>query len=80
MRNDSYLHFEITGAIIKAYYEVYNILGYGFLEKNYENALKAELEEMGLKVVQQEKVNVFYKGESIGDYFYGFSRGGCSNC
>ena len=33
----------ITDKIIKSFYTVYNILGYGFLEKVYENALKLEL-------------------------------------
>lgn len=33
------LHSEITEKIIKTFYKVYNTLGYGFLEKVYENAL-----------------------------------------
>lgn len=37
--NDNYKHSEITNLIIKAFYNVYNKLGYGFLEKVYENAL-----------------------------------------
>ena len=37
------LHEEITGSIIRAFYTVYNTLGYGFLEKVYENALAHEL-------------------------------------
>lgn len=34
------LHEEVTQVIIKAFYTVYNTLGYGFLEKVYENALR----------------------------------------
>ena len=41
-------HNELTEQIIKAFYQVYNTLGYGFSEKVYENALALELVEMGL--------------------------------
>jgi GxxExxY protein len=43
------LHSETTDLILKAYFNVYNTLGYGFLEKVYENALLIELKGMGLK-------------------------------
>lgn len=52
-------HANITGEIIKAFYKVYNALGYGFNEKVYENALFLELNELGLNVLQQEAINVF---------------------
>jgi len=54
------LHENITKKIIEAYYKVYNSLGYGFLEKIYENALKIELKRANLKVDQQKNVKVFY--------------------
>jgi GxxExxY protein len=60
---------ELTNKIICAFYNVYNILGHGFLEKVYENALVMELKKYGLSVVQQESVKVFYEGEQVGDYF-----------
>jgi GxxExxY protein len=44
-------------------------LGYGFLEKVYENALAMELRRIGLKVEQQAKISVFYEGKVIGEYF-----------
>ena len=69
MRNSTYQHSELTGEIIKAFYEVYNTLGFGFLEKVYERALLLELRDMGLKCVAQQKIDVHYKGENIGDYF-----------
>ncbi len=47
------LHQEITSKIIAAFYKVYNNLGYGFLEKVYENALVIELNKVGLTVRQQ---------------------------
>jgi GxxExxY protein len=59
---------EITEQIIKAFYKVYNTLGYGFLEKIYENALYIELTEMGYKVDRQKRVLVYYKEHIVGDY------------
>jgi len=64
-----YLHQEITERIIKCFYEVYNQLGYGFLEKVYERAMLKELSGKGLRVQSQVPVKVFYKGENVGDYF-----------
>lgn len=46
-------HVELTREIIGSFYDVYNSLGYGFLEKVYENALVLELQEKGLQVEQQ---------------------------
>lgn len=63
------LHKELTDKIIKAFYKVYNTLGYGFLEKVYENALKIELEKSGLNVVPQMPIKVYYEGEIVGEYF-----------
>jgi GxxExxY protein len=63
------LYEELTDAIICAFYKVYNILGHGFLEKVYENALAIELKKSGLSVTQQEGVKVFYDGAQVGDYF-----------
>lgn len=63
------LHSEITGQIIKSFYEVYNTLGYGFLEKVYENALAFELRKAGLTAEQQRPIIVRYKGIAVGEYF-----------
>jgi len=65
----SLIYPELSNKIIKAFYNVYNTLGYGFLEKVYENALKIELQEMGLLVEQQKHIKVFYKTLEVGDYF-----------
>ncbi|MEO5591519.1 MAG: GxxExxY protein [Chitinophagaceae bacterium] len=61
-------HEELTEKIIKAFYKVYNTLGYGFLEKVYENALCIELMEMGFKVAKQKKHLVYYFGHVVGEY------------
>ena len=52
-------HQQLTEQIIKAYYKVYNTLGYGFLEKVYQNALEIELQNRGLRVVPQAPIQVF---------------------
>ncbi len=67
--DDDYLHSDLTKTIIQGYYQVYNTLVYGFLEKVYENALMIELKKSGLNALQQEMINVFYQGEQVGDYF-----------
>ena len=63
------LHKEITSKIISAFYAVYNTLGYGFLEKVYENALVIELEKRGLTIEQQLPIQVYYEGKVVGEYF-----------
>lgn len=68
MEND-YLHKELTSEIIKRFYIVYNFLGYGFLEKVYEKALKYELEKAGLLVERQKPINVYYETELVGEYY-----------
>jgi len=68
MNTDNYKHSGLTEKIIKAFYKVYNTLGYGFLEKVYENAMFIELEEMDLFVEKQKHVTVYYKEEVVGEY------------
>ena len=63
------LQSELTEKILKVFYIVYNKLGYGFLEKVYENALCIELKKMGLRVVKQQPINVYYDREQVGEYF-----------
>ena len=59
------LTYKINGAI----FEVNKILGAGFLEKVYENALLVELRNIGLKCKAQVPIEVIYKDELVGDYF-----------
>lgn len=61
-------HEEITEKIILAFYKVYNTLGYGFLEKVYENAMFIELESLGFKVQKQKAIIVYYFGNVVGEY------------
>lgn len=60
---------QLTSQIIKAFYKVYNTLGYGFLEKVYETALFLELSEMGFKVEVQKPIDVYYSEKVVGEYF-----------
>lgn len=64
-----YLHKELTERIINCFYKVYNTLGYGFLEKVYENSLLIELRKAGLKAEAQKSIKVHYEGNLVGDYF-----------
>ncbi|WP_269223046.1 MULTISPECIES: GxxExxY protein [Flavobacterium] len=63
------LHEELTDIIIKTFYEVYNELGYGFLEKVYQNSLYLELKNKGYNVEAQKRINVYYKGTEVGEYY-----------
>ena len=66
--NDKFLHSEMTEQIIQAYYHVYNTLGFGFLEKIYENSLAITLRKRGFEVLQQEPIAVYFEGEFVGEY------------
>ncbi len=63
------LHKEITDKIIRAFYNVYNELGFGFLEKVYRNALFLELNAMRLICEKQKQVKVNYKEQIVGEYY-----------
>jgi GxxExxY protein len=63
------LHEELTNTIIKTFYEVYNELGYGFLEKVYQNSMYLELKNKGYKVEAQKEISVYYKGIEVGEYY-----------
>ncbi len=65
----NYLHQDLTEKIIRAYYNVYNELGYGFLEKVYENAFMIELKSLGLNCEKQKPISVSFKGYKVGEYF-----------
>jgi GxxExxY protein len=62
-------HGEVTDRIVCAFYNVYNCLGYGFLEKVYENALMLEFRKTGLDAKAQWPIHVLYEGEPVGNYF-----------
>ena len=59
----------LTEDIIKVFYRVYNTLGYGFLEKVYENSMMIEFKKESLPAVQQSPIDVTYEDEIVGQYF-----------
>ena len=63
------LYKELTGEIIEAFYEVYNKLGYGFLEKVYEKALQEELRIRNIATSTQLPITVYYNQKIVGEYF-----------
>ncbi len=60
---------QLSNRVIGAFYAVYHQLGYGFLEKVYENALLWELRKKGMKAIQQKRIDVYYDGQRVGEYF-----------
>lgn len=63
------LHKELTNKIINCFYTVYNSLGFGFLEKVYENAMMIELIKNGINAEKQKPIKVYYSDEIVGEYF-----------
>ena len=66
---ENYKHSHLTEKILKAYYNVYNKLGYGFLEKVYENAMIIELLKLDLECKKQKPIDVYYDEKKVGEYF-----------
>jgi GxxExxY protein len=66
--DSSYKHSELTDAIIGVFYDVYNELGFGFLETVYRKALCMALIEKGLRVESEVATSVFFRGEKVGDF------------
>jgi GxxExxY protein len=60
------LHKPITDVILKVYYDVYNELGAGFLEKVYQNTMYFELLAKGHKVEVQKPIKVYFKKQLVG--------------
>lgn len=62
------IHKDLTDKILKCFYEVYNNLGYGFLERGYQNSMTFELRRNELSCLTQRSINVFYKSDLVGRY------------
>jgi GxxExxY protein len=61
-------HADLTETIIGVFYDVYNELGYGFLESVYEAAMAVALREAGLSAMRQVAVPVWFRGNTVGDF------------
>ena len=77
---EPYPHRELTEKIIGAAFEVHRELGPGFLEKVYENALRRELSEGGIRAEPQVPIQVRYKGQPVGQYYADLLVDGCVIC
>jgi len=66
---EQYLHNELTSQIIQVFYKVYNVLGFGFLEKVYRNSMKLELTSSGLFVEMEKPISVYYHDLRVGEYY-----------
>ena len=62
-------HHDKTRKIIDAFYKVYNTLGFGFLERVYQNALFLELKDAGFQCKEQQPIKVYYNDQQVGDYY-----------
>ena len=67
--NKDILFRDLSYRIVGLAMEAHNQLGYGFLEKVYENALMVLLREEGIKAEQQKQVPVYFHKELVGDYY-----------
>ena len=66
---ENFIHKELTYKIIGCAMKVHRELGYGFLEKVYENALMVLLEKEGMKAEQQYPISVYFENKVVGEYF-----------
>lgn len=66
--NPAFLHSGLTDRILAAFYDVYNELGYGFLESIYTNALALQLTRWGVAAAREAPVEVLLRGEPVGSY------------
>ena len=65
---ENFLHGDLTRKIIGAAFEVYGVLGYGFLESVYKRAMQVELQRTGLKAEIEAPIKVLYKNVNVGDF------------
>ena len=65
---DNLKHQELTEIIIGCFYQVYNDLGWGFLERVYQNALYYALLDEGLQCEIEKPIKVYHNGRIVGDY------------
>jgi len=62
------VHGEVTREIIGAFFDVYNELGYGFVEAVYQRALPVALAMRGVQSARETPLSVWFRGEIVGHY------------
>ena len=66
--SDKLLYKDLSYKIVQASYEVHNVLGPGYPEKIYEEAMNKELASENVSVNRQRIIAVIYTGQKIGEY------------
>lgn len=67
--SEKLLHGDVTDAVIQAYYDIYNGLGVGFLERVYEQAILVLLQKRGFRIEKHYPIKVHFEGVVVGEYF-----------
>lgn len=67
-RGEGLLHGELTREVIGAFFDVYNELGYGFVESVYQRALPLALKAKGIECAREVALAIRFRGEDVGDY------------
>lgn len=70
--NADYLYKDLTEKLIGATFRIYNTLGYGFREKEYQRAYAVELEKLNLNFKRELYCNLKYDGKIISKFFIDF--------
>jgi GxxExxY protein len=60
--------YDLCGQVIGLAMKVHSILGPGFLESIYQNALALELRRAGMRIEAEKAISVFYQGELMGAF------------
>ena len=68
MREENHKHWELTERLIGIYFEIYNELGYGFLECIYEEAFTLLLKERQIPFTRQPAFDVRFRGAVLGEF------------
>ena len=68
MSTSGFAHAELTEQVIGCAYEVFNELGFGFLESVYQNSLTIVLRERGLSATVESQIDVYFRGKQVGHF------------
>ena len=60
---------DITHKIIGCAYQVFNQLGFGFLESVYKKAMIIELAKSKLKAEEEKSLKVYYDSQVVGEFY-----------
>ena len=66
MKNEKYLHSELTSKILEAFYQVFNKVGFGFEKRVYVKSLAKALKNLELKNETNKEVSIYFSGDEVG--------------